>query len=129
MADSVFREDDDPPLYDIRSPIPDLLRGWHEAGPRFTEILNDAESRARFHPETLFGTVNRFGDVRVHTQIRQTYADRHEKGRIVRAATRILEETVEDKEPVQEQRFEEALSAVNGRFGMTESGQVVDHNM
>ena len=82
MNDSVFREDDDPPLYDIRSSIPDLLRGWHEAGPRLTEILEDAESRARFHPETLFGTVNRFGDVRVHTQVRQTYADPHEKSRI-----------------------------------------------
>ena len=112
MDDSVFREDDDPPLYDIRSSIPDLLRGWHEAGPRLTEILEDAESRARFHPETLFGTVNRFGDVRVHTQVRQTYADPHEKSRIVVAANRILDDTLESKEAEREQRFWEALAAL-----------------
>ena len=112
MGDSVFREDDDPPLHDIRSPIPDLLRDWHEAGPRLTEILKDAESRARFHPDTPFCTVNRFSDVRVHTQVRQTYADPHEKSRIVLAATRILKHTVEAKGPVEDQRFYEALSAL-----------------
>ncbi len=112
MADAVFREDDDPPLHDRRSPIPDLLRGWNEAGARLTEILADAESRARFHPETLFGTGNRFTDVRIHTQVRQTYANPQEKSRIVRATTRVLDETVEIKEPEPEQRFYEALAAL-----------------
>ena len=112
MAKAVFREDDDPPLHDARSAIPDLLRGWREAGSGLERVLKDAESRAVFHPDTVFGTVNRFADVRVHTQVRQTYVDSREKSRIVEAATRILEQALDDKEPVREQRFDEALSVL-----------------
>ena len=112
MANAVFREDDDPPLHGLRSAVPDLLRGWDDAGPRLTAILENAESRAKFHPDTLFGTSNRFGDVRMHIQVRQTYANPHEKARIVKAATRILDETVFDKEPTQQEPFYEALSAL-----------------
>ena len=112
MADTVFREDDDPPLYDMRSPIPDLLRGWCDAGPCLTAMLKDAESRAKFHPDTLFGTNNRFGDIRIHTQLRQTYANPREKMQIVRMATRILDDTVSDKEPTRQERFYEALATL-----------------
>ena len=48
----------------------------------------------------------------MHTQVLQTYANPHEKSRIVQAANRILEHTVWDKEPVQERRFYEALGAL-----------------
>ena len=89
MSEARFREDDDPPRHDLRSPSPDLLRGWTEAGSGLTAVLKDSEARIKLHPDTIFGTSNRFSDIRMHTQARQTYADPAEKNRIVQAASRI----------------------------------------
>ena len=83
MSNARFYEDDDPPQpEDDWSPVPDVLRGWAEAGPCFGAILKDAIARAAGHPESLDGFLNRYYDIRLHTQYRQTYADPLEKRRI-----------------------------------------------
>lgn len=112
MGDAQFREDDDPPRHDLRTPGPDLLRGWDEAGKNLTAILKDAEARLKLHPDTLLGTSNRFRDIRVHLQVRQTYGNPDEKRRIVNTATRILEQTEGAENPIQKQRFDEALAVL-----------------
>ena len=111
MVEPRYYEEDDPPRHDFYSSKPDLLRGWTEAGAGLKHILADAEARAPLHPETSLGTHSRFGDVRLHTQYRQTYADPHEKARITRAATAILDACVNATGDEMTKRFEEAMAA------------------
>ena len=105
-------EDDEPHQGSLESLAPDLLSGWRGAGRDFTAMLRDAENRVAFHPETMFGTSSRLGDIRLHTQVRRTYADPNEKARIVRAAGGILDATYDDKTPEGSARSAEALAAM-----------------
>ena len=103
---------DDPPESDD-GPGPDMLRGYKDAGAAFAAVLTDAERRLIMAPDALFGFNARFGDIRVHTQYRQDYADPKEKERIIRTADHMLAQTVLVKNPPSAQdRFEEALAAM-----------------
>ena len=78
-------------------------------------MLGDAERRLLLAGERTHGNLivpARLGDVTVHTQHRSTYADPHEKQRIVRAAEQVLQKTLFDDEPEAQLRFQEALAAM-----------------
>ena len=75
----------------MESVAPNMLLGRDNAGQAFAAILKDAEKRVTLHPETMLGTPSRLGDIRLHTQFRQTYADPREKRRVSRAACAILD--------------------------------------
>ena len=107
-----YYEDDDPPRNEIDSIRPDLLRGWDGAGSALGTLLKDAESRVILHPDTKIGTRNRYHDIRIHTQYRQTYADPHEKTRIIKTSSAILDATAETKDEELVKHFEEALAAL-----------------
>ena len=108
----MYYEDDDPPQHEIDSIRPDLLRGWDGAGRALATLIEDAESRVVLHPTTKIGTRNRYHDIRIHTQDRQTYADPHEKTRIIKTSSAILDATAETTDEELTKRFEEALAAL-----------------
>ena len=100
---------DEPPEWNDGT-APDRLRGYRKAGERLSEVMTDAEHRLILAPETF--KVKRFGDIQIHTQARQDYANRLEKSRIMAGALQILNETLTVKDPTSIARFQEAIAAL-----------------
>ena len=100
---------------DLDEVTPDLLTGYAEAGRELTWALRDAERRIKQEQYEDHRFAPRMGDVRLHIQYRQQYRDPRDKARIIRAADRVLNETLKDsiakREPAAS-RFNEALAAM-----------------
>ena len=92
-----------------------MLTGYDNAGESLDAVLRDAERRLLLAGERTCGNLTapaRLGDVSVHTQYRSTYADPHEKRRIVRACEQVLNKTLCVEEEEAQVRFQEALAAM-----------------
>ena len=107
------KEHDDDHFYSIK---PDGLQGYDNAAEDFGRVLQDAERRMKALQYTHDGGwPARIVEIRLHPQPRKDYQDPKEKSRIVQAAEEVLNATVEctaREDPVGQERFEEALSAM-----------------